>query len=120
MASKFTIAILIASTTFGFQLSEVVNCNKPCLPPPPALPLSRRPSFSTVTEIFNLAIGLISRTKVPSGRNISTSCKLATRDADTWTTLLLYSRAKLSISFKVSIFTENSASEIGSISLYNL
>ena len=83
IAFKLTMAILSASTTFGFQCSELVNCNNPCLPPPPELPLSRRPLCSTVTDMFNLAIGLTSRTNVPSGLNISTSCRLATKEADT-------------------------------------
>ena len=52
------------------QFSGAISPESPARPPPPWLPLSRRPSCSTITETFSRLIGRVSCNSVPSGRRI--------------------------------------------------
>ena len=72
-AFKFTSAMRRASLAICSQWELSRRGLILDLPPPPAVPISRLPSFSTIIEIFNLVIGLTSLTEKPSGLKISIS-----------------------------------------------
>ena len=72
-ASKFTSATRNASLATFSQCDLSSSGLTLDLPPPPAVPVSLRPSFSTIMEMFNLVIGRTSLTEKPSGLKISIS-----------------------------------------------
>ncbi len=74
-ASKFTSAMRTASLARFSVQSPSVNDSKLRRPPPPALPRSRRPLCSTMTETSNRTRGRISAANVPS---------LAITKTDSW------------------------------------
>ena len=92
IASRLTAAIRKASRALGCQSSGWINSEREKRPPPPALPLSRRPLFSKITEILTRLMGRRSVKISPSGRIITTSCKLAAITALTCTTRLSKAR----------------------------
>ena len=79
-ACKFTKAIRRASSAVFCQCFFSRSGRILDRPPPPAVPVSRRPSCSTMIEILSLVIGLVSLTENPSGLRISISCVEAARE----------------------------------------
>jgi hypothetical protein len=56
-----------ASRAMPCHVAGSISPSRPVRPPPPALPDSRRPSCSTMTEIFSRAMGRVSRSRSAIG-----------------------------------------------------
>ena len=86
MASRLTRAMRMASSIWPCQRSGAIQVSNPARPPAPWDALSRRPSFSTVTETFSRTSGRTSLRREPSARRISMARRSPAMEAETWTT----------------------------------
>ena len=68
--SRLVLAILKASLTWPFHLSELIHSSYLPLPPHPEFPVSLLPFFSTTNDTLSLIRGLMSAVLFPSPLNI--------------------------------------------------
>ena len=116
--SRLVLAILSASFTCPFHLSELIHSSYFPLPPQPELPVSRLPFFSTTSDTFNLTKGLMSAVLSPSALSIWMAWWDAETEAETWTTLVSKDLAYASISSRRFVFIWNDVPSIGLSDVY--